>query len=88
MTESPGPLNPSQLNIDNRCLSVVMPVYNEAATIRQIISAVLAQPMVAEVVVVDDGSSDTTWDLLNGLRAQNPRMVLHRWQEAQKRIAR
>ncbi|HEV2045296.1 MAG TPA: glycosyltransferase family 2 protein [Chthoniobacterales bacterium] len=78
MTESPGPLNLSQPNIDNRCLSVVMPVYNEAATIRQIVNAVVAQPMVAELVVVDDGSRDGTWELLNSLRAENPRMVLHR----------
>src|SRR6266404_459497 len=78
MTESPAPLNPSKLNIDNRCLSVVMPVYNEAATIRQIIGAVLVQPAVAELVVVDDCTSDGTWESLNGLRAENPRMVLHR----------
>jgi glycosyltransferase involved in cell wall biosynthesis len=68
----------NNLTSDNRCLSVVMPVYNEAATIRQIISAVLAQPVVAEVVVVDDGSRDATWELLNELRTENPRMVLHR----------
>src|SRR5207248_526378 len=78
MMEPAAPLNLSKLNIDNRGLSVVMPVYNEGATVRQIISAVLAQPMVAEVVVVDDGSRDSTWELLNGLQAENPRMILHR----------
>jgi glycosyltransferase involved in cell wall biosynthesis len=78
MMEPPAPLKLSQLNVDNRYLSVVMPVYNEAATIRQIVNAALAQPMVAEVVVVDDGSSDTTWELLNALRAENARIVLHR----------
>jgi glycosyltransferase involved in cell wall biosynthesis len=78
MVEPPAPLNLSPLNIDNRCLSVVMPVYNEEATIRQIVNAALAQPMVAEVIVVDDGSSDATWELLNTLRAENARIVVHR----------
>ena len=43
-----------------RCLSVVMPCYNEAATIKQILVKVLESPYVAEVVVVDDGSRDAT----------------------------
>ena len=72
MTESPGPLNLSQANIDNRCLSVVMPVYNETATIRQIVNAVVAQPMVAELVVVDDGSRDRTWEVIEELAAAHP----------------
>jgi glycosyltransferase involved in cell wall biosynthesis len=78
MMEPPAPLKLSQLNVDNRYLSVVMPVYNEAATIRQIVNAALAQPMAAEVIVVDDGSSDATWELLNALRAENARIVVHR----------
>jgi glycosyltransferase involved in cell wall biosynthesis len=76
--EPPAPLKLSQLNVGNRYLSVVMPVYNEAATIRQIVNAALAQPMVAEVIVVDDGSSDATWELLNALRGENARIVVHR----------
>jgi glycosyltransferase involved in cell wall biosynthesis len=41
-----------------RCLSVVMPCFNEAATISVVISRVLASPYVRELIVVDDGSSD------------------------------
>jgi glycosyltransferase involved in cell wall biosynthesis len=43
-----------------RCLSVVMPCYNEATTLEEIASRVLASPFVAELVIVDDGSTDGT----------------------------
>ena len=42
------------------CLSVVMPCYNEAATIDAAVARVLDLPFVAELVVVDDGSTDGT----------------------------
>lgn len=41
-----------------RCLSVVMPCFNEASTISTVLSRVLASPYVDEVIVVDDCSSD------------------------------
>jgi glycosyltransferase involved in cell wall biosynthesis len=43
-----------------RCLSVVVPCYNEAATVKELLTRVLESPWVAEVVVVDDGSTDET----------------------------
>jgi glycosyltransferase involved in cell wall biosynthesis len=48
----------------SRVLSVIMPAYNEAATISEILDVVLNQEMVSEVVVVDDCSSDQTFELL------------------------
>lgn len=41
-------------------LSVVVPVFNEQTTVVEVIRRVLAQPLVSEVLVVDDGSSDGT----------------------------
>ena len=41
-------------------LSVLMPVYNEEETVEQIIKDVLAVPLDSELIVVDDGSTDTT----------------------------
>lgn len=43
-----------------RCLSVVIPCYNEEATIKELLSRVLASHWVAEVLLVDDCSSDST----------------------------
>ena len=48
-------------------LSVVMPVYNEKDTIESIIPRVLAVPIRTELIVVDDGSTDGTRDLLTAL---------------------
>jgi glycosyltransferase involved in cell wall biosynthesis len=45
-------------------LCVVIPAYNEAETITEIVDRVLAVPVVSEVVVVDDGSTDATQEVL------------------------
>jgi glycosyltransferase involved in cell wall biosynthesis len=49
------------------CLSVVVPVYNEAATIGNVIRTVLCQSLVQEVIIVDDASKDDTWKALQPL---------------------
>jgi glycosyltransferase involved in cell wall biosynthesis len=48
-------------------LSVVMPVYNESKTIREIVRRVLAVPLEKEILIVDDGSTDGTRDILREL---------------------
>lgn len=50
-----------------RCLSVVVPCYNEEATIKELLTRVLDSPWVAEVIVVDDGSTDATRQLVASL---------------------
>src|SRR4029079_4598512 len=63
--------------IDNPLLSVVMPVFNERATIEEIISRVLRVPIRIELIVVDDGSTDGTRDVLQTLqRERGFRLVL------------
>jgi glycosyltransferase involved in cell wall biosynthesis len=46
------------------CLSVVVPVFNESATIAQVLEQVLEQRPVLEVVVVDDASRDNSWEVM------------------------
>src|SRR5881394_2587475 len=48
-------------------LSVVMPAYNERATIEEMVRRVLAVPIRTELIVVDDGSRDGTRDILSRL---------------------
>ncbi|MFN8286856.1 MAG: glycosyltransferase family 2 protein [Chitinophagales bacterium] len=45
-------------------LSVIMPVFNEKKTIREIIAKVMAVPIEKELVIVDDASTDGTRDIL------------------------
>ncbi len=49
------------------CLAVVIPVFNEAATIAEVVKMVTAQPLVQEVIIVDDASTDGTWEVLQRL---------------------
>ena len=51
-----------------RCLSVVVPCYNEEATIVTLLERVLQSPYVAEVLVVDDASTDNTLRLARSVR--------------------
>jgi 2-polyprenyl-3-methyl-5-hydroxy-6-metoxy-1,4-benzoquinol methylase len=54
------------------CLGVVMPCYNEAATLKVIVDRVLDSPLVRELVIVDDGSTDET--LQTALGFTDPRV--------------
>jgi glycosyltransferase involved in cell wall biosynthesis len=52
-------------------LSVVMPVYNEQATLRQVIARVLAAPFEIELLCVDDGSTDSSPEILSELQSRH-----------------
>ena len=59
-------------------LSVVIPVYNEVNNIKEIIKRVQAQKLANEIIIVDDGSSDGTRDILKGLDGKRKvRVILH-----------
>lgn len=63
--------------IPERSLSVIMPVYNEEATICEIVSIVLSRPEVGELIIVEDASKDNSWDKLQSF-ANDPRVKLFR----------
>jgi glycosyltransferase involved in cell wall biosynthesis len=59
-------------------LSVLIPVYNEARTIDEILRLVAAVPIEKEIVVVDDGSTDGTRDILRQWDGRDGvRVILH-----------
>jgi glycosyltransferase involved in cell wall biosynthesis len=57
-------------------LSVVIPAYNESATILAAVQAVLRQECVLEIIVVDDGSTDDTLAIASNIARAEPRVRL------------
>ena len=65
----------------DRVLSVMMPIYNEERTLATILSHVLERPEVGEVLAVDDGSRDRSWEILTEIAARDPRVRTFRQTE-------
>lgn len=58
-------------------LSVVVPVYNEAATVREIIERVKRVAIPKEIILVDDGSTDGSRDIILELSSDSIRTAFH-----------
>lgn len=56
---------------DKLTVSVIIPCYNEATTIKKVLDRVRAVNIAKEIVIVDDGSTDGTRDVLAEIEAQN-----------------
>ena len=52
----------------------MMPVYNEEQTLEIILGHVLERPEVGEVIAIDDGSTDKTWEILKRVAARDSRV--------------
>ncbi len=72
----PAPRRPAALGPSHSTL-VVLPTYDEAATIQQVIGGVLAAEGTS-IVVVDDSSPDGTGDLVSKIAQEDPRVRLIR----------
>ena len=58
-------------------LSVLIPVFNEEETVQELLERVLAVPCEKELVVVDDCSTDRTWDVLSSINDPRVRVYRH-----------
>ena len=59
-------------------VSVIIPVYNESNTIEEILRRVEAQEIAGEILIVDDGSTDGTRDILKTLSSKEYiKVILH-----------
>jgi glycosyltransferase involved in cell wall biosynthesis len=54
-----------------------MPCYNEISTIIECVENVLSSPYVAELIIVDDGSSDGTREILLGMMDKRIQLIFH-----------
>ena len=63
--------------MSKRLLSVIVPAFNEADTIRLSISRVLEQEFVYEVIVVDDGSTDRTLEVVASIQDTRIKSLMH-----------
>jgi glycosyltransferase involved in cell wall biosynthesis len=58
-------------------LSVIIPVFNEEKTIAQLLQKVLAVPVEKELVVVNDGSTDNTANIVSSFAKENVILINH-----------
>ncbi len=58
-------------------LSVLIPVYNEEDSVRQLVDRVLSVPVDLEIVMVDDCSKDRTWEVLSTIDDPRVRVFRH-----------
>jgi dolichol-phosphate mannosyltransferase len=56
-------------------ISVIIPVYNEESTIAEVIRKVLLVEMEKEIIVVDDGSTDRTSEIVDDMKKKNVELI-------------
>lgn len=61
--------------------SVIIPVYNERETIRQIVQRILKVPYEKQIIIVDDGSTDGTRDLIVQMAQEHKDIIQYRFHE-------
>ncbi|WP_026734375.1 glycosyltransferase family 2 protein [Fischerella sp. PCC 9605] len=59
-------------------ISVIIPVYNAEKYVRQAVESALSQPEVAEVILIEDASSDKSFNVCQELANEYPRVKLFR----------
>jgi glycosyltransferase involved in cell wall biosynthesis len=58
-------------------LSIIIPAFNEASTIKTAVDDVLRTPYKKEIIVVDDGSDDGTREILSSIKHDEVKIIFH-----------
>lgn len=58
-------------------ISVIIPVFNEGKIIREVIKKVQGVDIEKEIIIVDDGSTDTTREILHSIKEDNIKIIFH-----------
>ncbi len=75
-------LSPQQRTDSNREVSAIIPAFNASETIGRAIESVMIQQVDSiEIIIVDDGSTDSTWQVLTTLAQANSLIRLIKMQE-------
>ena len=69
------PSRPPDPNAPKPTLSVVIPCYNEVNSVKDVVTRVLAEAIVDEVIIVDDGSTDGSRNVLKEIEAEGDSRV-------------
>jgi glycosyltransferase involved in cell wall biosynthesis len=64
-------------------LTVIVPLYNERATVRELLARVLATPMTKEILVIDDCSTDGSYELVTEFARNEPAIRILRQEKNQ-----
>lgn len=67
-----------ETTIEMKPVSVILPAYNESKRIQAVISVLLPVEYIEKIIVVDDGSTDTTSDVVLACKQNDPRIHLIR----------
>ena len=70
-------MSESKISKDQFLLSVVIPVYNETGTISEVLDRVTFAPFRKEIIVVDDGSTDGTRQILEDTKNKAIKICYH-----------
>jgi polyisoprenyl-phosphate glycosyltransferase len=61
-------------NLKDTTISSVIPLYNESKTLEKVIRTVHSYPYIQEIIAINDGSADTTLEILRELEGELPKL--------------
>ena len=64
-------------DLESKCLTVIIPCFNEENTIREVLVKVLEQSQVGEVIVIDDCSTDSSVEKIKSIKDKRVQLCIN-----------